>query len=520
MAKIVKKRELRKRQRVAERQGGVPRRYNAVMSQKIPAAFCLMRENVLFLWIGIINPRFETMRKFLFLIMALGALGAMAGETFVSGGLKYTEIGNGFVKVGKISDEAQPKGTLVIPPTVKHGGEIYVVSKIDSWGFFGCRGITRVQLPPTLTVIDIWAFTCCESLLGIDIPSSVTEIGYAAFETCTSFTSFTFPAGVTKVSERVLQECVNLREVSIPEGVTVIENSAFSSCKSLPTIRLPQTVRQIGSYSFAYCDSLRSIPLPAGVERLGNDVFSCCQALESIELPEGLTEIGNNAFHYCSSLREITLPASLTTVTGNPFTSCKALERIAVAPGSRSYAVSDGILFSKDMTRLVFCPVSKETGNYVVPATVTAIASRAFFECGGLTGIKMTGVVTIGESAFYNCDNLSNVDFGTRLQSMGKSAFYSNSKIEHIVLPDSFEHLGVTNFDFCGNLRTVSVAASLFQRMDDFNNFSFQFNSDDLRFVLRQPDGTTLTTEASQLPDAKGKYLPKHHGCIVEDVQR
>ncbi len=179
MAKIVKKRELRKRQRVAERQGGVPRRYNAVMSQKIPAAFCLLRENVLFLWIGIINPRFETMKKFLFLIMALGALGAMAGETFVSGGLKYTEIGNGFVKVGKISDEAQPKGTLVIPPTVKHGGEIYVVSKIDSWGFFGCRGITRVQLPPTLTVIDIWAFTCCESLLGIDIPSSVTEIGYA-----------------------------------------------------------------------------------------------------------------------------------------------------------------------------------------------------------------------------------------------------------------------------------------------------------------------------------------------------
>ena len=118
----------------------------------------------------------------------------------------------------------------------------------------------------------------------------------------------------------------------------------------------------------------------------------------------------------------------------------------------------------------------------------------------------MTGVVTIGESAFYGCSNLATIDFGSELETLGKGAFYSNSIIESVTLPDSFKHMDMNNFDFCNNLRTVSLSEELSNSEQDFNNLSFNFNSNDLRFIIRMPDGTTKTITFEQINDVK-KYF-------------
>ena len=163
----------------------------------------------------------------------------------------------------------------------------------------------------------------------------------------------------------------------------------------------------------------------------------------------------------------------------------------------------DGILFSKDMTELIACPTQKELGDYIVPESVTNIAENAFFYCSNLTSIKMTNVKSIGESAFYGCSALANVDFGENLEYIYKGAFYSNSLIENIVLPDSFKHMGMINFDFCSNLKTVSLSENLSTRIEDFNNLSFNYNSKDLRFIVRLNNGGTKVLTIDEIPDAK-----------------
>lgn len=440
------------------------------------------------------------------IILAMVAIAVTAQVEFIQNGLKYTALDDNSVKVRKIDDNHLPKGKLVIPAYVTHDGVTYTVTTLGGWAFFGCEDITEVELPNTLTKIDIWAFCNCKKLKGIDIPSSVKEIGYSAFENCESFTSFTFPEGIELVSDRLLQECYKLTEVNLPEGVVKIDDCAFSDCKSLESITLPQSVKFIDNSAFAYCNNLKHISLPKGLQKLGRNVFSSCVSLVEIELPEGVTEIGDNVFNNCRALEQVTLPASLSWLKSNPFSSCGALKEYRVAEGSEYLTVQDGILFSKDMTQLIACPPSKELGDYTVPATVKKIASMAFYGCNLLTSITMTEVVSIGESAFNGCYNLASVDFGTKLETLDKGAFYSNSKLESVYLPDSFKHMEIINFEFCNNLKTVSLSEALSKREEDFNNLSFNFNSSDLRFIVRMKDGTTKTLKHDEINDMK-KYF-------------
>ena len=119
----------------------------------------------------------------------------------------------------------------------------------------------------------------------------------------------------------------------------------------------------------------------------------------------------------------------------------------------------------------------------------------------------MTRVTTIGECAFHGCNNLASIDFGEKLEALSKSAFYSCHKIESITLPDSFKHMAMCNFDFCSNLKTVSLTEDVFTREDGVNNTMFQFNSKDLKFIVRMPDGNTRTATADELPDVKKYWI-------------
>ena len=442
-------------------------------------------------------------------IIAFIVIAAKAQVEFIQKGLKYTAIDDNSVKVTKIDDKHLPKGKLVIPAQVTQDGVTYTVTTLGGWAFFGCEDITEVKLPNTLTKIDIWAFCNCKKLKEVNIPPSVKEIGYSAFENCESFTSFTFPKGIKLVPDRLLQECYNLTEVNLPEGITMIDNSAFSDCKSLESITLPQSVEVIDSYAFAYCKNLKHITLPKSLQKLGRDVFSGCTSLVEIELPDALTEIGDNVFNNCRILEKVTLPASLTSLRSNPFSSCDALKEYRVAESSEHFTVQDGILFSKDMTQLIACPPSKNLGDYTVPATVKRIAPMAFYGCNLLTSITMTEVVSIGESAFHSCHNLATIDFGTKLETLEKGAFYSNSKIESVYLPDSFKHMDMINFEFCHKLKTVSLSEELSKRERDFNNLSFNFNSSDLRFIIRMPDGTTKTLKHEEINDMKKYFMER-----------
>lgn len=432
---------------------------------------------------------------------------AKAQDSFQQKGLAYKLIGQDSVAVKKISDKNTPKGKLVIPATVKHDGHTYKVVAVDSWGFFGCKDITEVSLPSSVSVVDIWAFTNCSKLKEMTFPPTVKRIGYSALESCESLTQVTLPPGLTAVPERMFQECKSLKHIDLPASVTAIGSCAFKECKALETINMPADITNIGSYAFSQCESLRTITLPASLKKLGGKAFSSCDALESVVIPEGLTDLGEAAFGYCKHLSSVTLPASLDYSYGNPFIYCPAMTSIQLAPGGTTMTIKDGILYSADMTQVIACPVNLDLGDYVLPATVKTIKPYAFYECRGLTGISMTQVETIGESAFY-CTGLKRVSFGGSLTEVGKHAFYFSRGITELDLPSTLERVGVGAFSGISKLTKVSFDERLLNEKNQymFNNSTFGDEAAHAVFTVRQADGKSRNITYNDLPDAKKLY--------------
>jgi len=72
------------------------------------------------------------------------------------------------------------------------------VSKIDSWSFYNCKNLSRVEISESVTAIEYEAFSDCKNVLSVVIPKSVVEIGEEAFARCKKLRSIEFDGTVAQ----------------------------------------------------------------------------------------------------------------------------------------------------------------------------------------------------------------------------------------------------------------------------------------------------------------------------------
>lgn len=96
--------------------------------------------------------------------------------------------------------------------------------------------------------------------------------------------------------------------------------------------------------------------------------------------------------------------------------------------------------------------------SITIPNTITSIGDDAFFRCENLSNVKLgNNVLSIGDNAFACCKNISNINIPDCVVSIGKNAFYSCS-LTDITLPDSVASIGREAFSNCENLLNINVA--------------------------------------------------------------
>ena len=249
------------------------------------------------------------------------------------------------------------------------------VVSIEKYGFYGCKNLTEIIIPESITYIESDTFGSCKNLKNIKIPSSVTGIGAEAFYGCISLTS-----------------------IEIPEGVTRIVRGAFRGCKSLTSIKIPNSVTSIGIETFSYCTSLTSIKIPEGVTSIGSEVFENCVNLKSIEIPSTVISFDLDSFRNCINLKSIIVD------NNNPV-----------------YASIDGVVYTKDLKELVLYPPAKEETTYIINNNVTKIRENAF--------IESFNSININNERFYGQNNLEELVVSNCVTDIPENIFKNKARI-------------------------------------------------------------------------------------------
>ena len=157
-------------------------------------------------------------------------LAGSAQETATIDGITYLLDG------GKASVMQQKglTGDIVIPETVRYGGDDYTVTTVQSNAFSG-NDITGVVLPNTVTVMGSSCFSSCSKLVSADLPDNITSLGGNSFSFCYSLKSVDLPENLVSLGDMCFERCYMLEAIELPAGVTSLGSACFSGCDRLKT---------------------------------------------------------------------------------------------------------------------------------------------------------------------------------------------------------------------------------------------------------------------------------------------
>ena len=239
------------------------------------------------------------------------------------------------------------KGVIVIPETVTHNGEEYVVTKIGEVAFFNCSNLISIDIANSITSIEKNAFWGCSNLKSVTIPNSVTRIGYESFYGCSSLSSIDIPNSVTRIDFGAFVDCSGLVSIDIPSSVTRIDARVFAGCTNLVSVNflgcdanmddlvfygcpVSQINIVISDYS-SFCNNGIASQLlkdenPCPITLLDNEG----NEIKEFVIPDGVTFIKKGAFYNCTELESVTIPASMEKIFQQAFEGCQNLRHVNV----------------------------------------------------------------------------------------------------------------------------------------------------------------------------------------------
>ena len=452
-----------------------------------------------------------------------GAFSECVGLTGIVLPAAVTDIGD-----GAFFGCARLLAITVDAGNAKYSSQDGVLFTGDGSSLIRCpEGKTGPYIVPSGTVnIADGAFLDCYGLTRIDLPSSVSSLGASVFEGCASLSSFEVDAANAAYAcqdgilfSRTLETLVRYppdkagTSYAVPGSVICIDEGAFEGCASLTNIAIPEMVGTIGEDVFEGCDALEAILVDEnnGVYASQDGVLLTADRRNIIRCPlaktgdyaapSGIEYISGSAFSNCRRLTHITLPVSLAGIgldegfrDCSAFAGCSELTAIDVDPANGHFHSDNGVLMTG--STLLCCPGGK-SGAYTIPADVTYIEADAFENCSRLTAIN----VAASDGPYSSDDGvLYDRSMTTLLQCPG-------GKTGHYAIPDSAHCIDVAAFLNCTSLSSVAIPASVTR----IEPMAF-FGCSALTSIAVDPANTFYSSQGGTLFDKTGNRLIQYAG--------
>ena len=302
---------------------------------------------------------------------------------------------------------------------------------------------TFTSTQTTCTVTGIADNTVTE----IVVPDYVTDISHGAFSGCSSLESITLP--VVGVSQTFSSGSGYQYTYHYPFG-SIFGVSSYTG--GIKTQQFVYVTDDSGTVQFFYEDyyipaSLSSVTI-TGVN-IPNYAFDNCSNLISVTIEDSVTSIGYYAFRDCTGLTSITIGNNVTSIGDYAFDDCTGLTKIyynavEVADLNSSSNVFYNVGKIGNDIEVIF-------GNTVkyIPANLFRVDSYS----PNITRVIISdGVISIGNCAFLNCNELTSIIIPNSVTSIGNYAFSGCSGLTNISIPNSVTSIGKEAFSGCDNL--------------------------------------------------------------------
>ena len=198
------------------------------------------------------------------------------------------------------------------------------------------------------------------------------------------------------------------------------------------------------------------------VTTIGNAAFRD-SSVTSVTIPDSVTEIGANAFAGCTNLTSVNYIggdwSKLTIQSGNP-----AVEDAAKDAANEQLFDFEFIL---NNTAVIVIRYKGTAADVTIPSRykgkpVTVIDPVAFYNNSAVTSVTIPDSVTaIPDYAFGFCSQLTNISIPNSVTFIGFSAFNSCTSLKSITLPSSLSTIQSYAFYNCGNLKTIRIPVSV-----------------------------------------------------------
>ena len=345
---------------------------------------------------------------------------------------------------------------------------------------------------------------------GVTYP--VTELGECCF-TMRKIDSITLPSTLKKINYRGLSSVWGLKSITIPASVEEIESAAFTLNYDLEEMKIEEGNKHFvmeGNmllsadktrflYLLGATDWNKSIDLklPATVKTIDDSALYGSAAVTSLTLPEGLESIGVMGLG-CISVSSIHIPSSVKSIGESFMVFAENLKEITLGEGNANFAMSNGMLLTKDMTELVLMPCIHD--NYQIPESVTTLRGASASCLQTTSFVIPDGVKTLKQLVCAFSEMLETVVIGSGVENWGEGAFRFCESIksiylrsENVVTPTSGDHFEEALYD-TATLYVPTGTKGLYQGDPYWGQFKniVEFSVTDIESVIDRIDNSAI----------------------------
>lgn len=241
-----------------------------------------------------------------------------------------------------------------------------------------------------------------------------------------------------------------------------------SSAEPIQTLSLPGSITHdgttykvtaVGENAFSY-ERIHSITVGEGIVTLKESSLSSYH-LKNVTLPKTLETICRSALSG-TGIRTIFIPKSVKAIgDSDTFQSFhrSPLEYISVSSENQNFAAHNGVLYTKDLKTLLYCP-EEYSGTLSFPSTINEIAKFAFYENKTIKKLAFPSGLTIliRPQAFMGAmiESVKFTDSSKFVFSTG--TFQKCSRLKEVYLGAGVTDIGYGILQDCTSIKDLKIS--------------------------------------------------------------